>query len=121
MTSFSRKLYLHCPAAAEDFHRVQQFEHRLVHGKHVTLAQFVPAKNLGATQPFGKRLQPPVLPAYECWMPDPIIGSSVILKPKAIVRAQSSFQARQEYARHHGIETTDVVARLLPTNNRRFQ
>lgn len=40
MTSFTRKLYNQDPAAAEAFHRAQQFEHRLTYGKHVTLACF---------------------------------------------------------------------------------
>lgn len=39
MTSFTKALYRRDPAAAEAFHRSQQFEHRMVHGKTL-LAQF---------------------------------------------------------------------------------
>ena len=111
MTSFSRKLYLHSPAAAEDFHKAQRFEHRMNYGKHVTLAQF--CANPAPSVPFGKRTQVPPQHAYECWMPDPFEGSNRILKPKAVLRAQNSFEARKAYAEHHGIEITDVVSQRL--------
>ena len=69
---------------------------------------------------FGKRNIPPVATAYECWMPDPLGFGSPALKPKAIVRAQNSFEARREYAAHHGIEISDVCARRIEKQSRRF-
>lgn len=58
MTSFTRKLYAADPKAAEDFARAQQFEHRIVYGKHPTLAQFDSAFRKPTTS-FGKRVVPP--------------------------------------------------------------
>ena len=103
MTSFTRKLYNRDPAAAQAFARAQQFEHRLVYGKNVTLAQFTPARE-GTSQPFGKRTTPPTLPAYFCWAP-------VFKLPKSVVHAVNSFEARKVYAAHHGVGVTDVVSR----------
>jgi hypothetical protein len=58
MTSFTRKLYAADPVAAEEFHKAQQFEHRLAYGKHVTLAQFDSGFRKLNTS-FGKRETPP--------------------------------------------------------------
>lgn len=55
---------------------------------------------------FGRREHPPVLPAYECWAPE--LG-----KPKAILRASNSFDARKDYAKYHQIAVTEVAARLM--------
>lgn len=104
MTSFTKKLFQRDPAAAEAFHRAQQFEHRLAYGKNVSLACFTPAHHQVAAT-FGRREQPPVLPAYECWSP---LGKS-----KAVVRAVDSFQARKQYAAHTGLAVTDVCARRM--------
>lgn len=40
MTSFTRALYRRDPAAAEAFHKAQQFEHRITYGKQTQLASF---------------------------------------------------------------------------------
>lgn len=40
MTSFTKALYRRDPAAAEAFHRAQQFEHKMTYGKNATLACF---------------------------------------------------------------------------------
>jgi hypothetical protein len=124
MTSFTRKLYLTNPQAADDFHRAQQFEHRLTYGKHVTLACFEPSQIGTAPQPFGKRARPPVLPAYQCFVPDDVwvtlqqaasdeVSLSRKQPGKAVVRATSSFEARKEYAAHYGLGVFDVCARLI--------
>lgn len=61
----------------------------------------------GLTGPaFGKRELPPPLPAYIVWAPD--LG-----KPRAVVRAPDSLQARQEYAEHHRIAVTDCYAHVV--------
>lgn len=121
MTSFTKALYQRDPDAAEAFYRQQQFEHRLTYGKNVTLACFTLAahaegyghRNGLAAPSFGKRAMPPVLPAYECWMPDERGFGAPPIKPKAVIRAADSFQARQEYATYHGIKVTDVAARKM--------
>ena len=95
MTSFTRKLHETSPAAAVAIHRQEYRDYR--YGKNVTLAEFTPQAA------FGKREHPPTLPAYECWAPE--LG-----KPKAIVRASDSFQARKEYARYHQIAVSEVAA-----------
>jgi hypothetical protein len=62
MTSFTRKLYNANPAAAEDFYRQQQFEHKLTYGKQTQLAGFG-LRDARVTAPvtptFGKRAVPP--------------------------------------------------------------
>ena len=107
MTSFTRKLYLRSPKAAEDFARQSTFEHRMSYGKNVTLACFTPAHH-ALDVAFGKREHPPVQSAYEVWAPDHAhrIG-------KAILHATDSFQVRQEYANYHGLNVTDVCARRI--------
>lgn len=99
MTSYTKKLYEISPAAAKQIHRQQYRDYR--YGKHVTLAQFTPEAN---ALPFGKRETPPILPAYEC-------SSPTFGKPKQVVRAADSFTARKQYAAHHQIAVTDVMAR----------
>lgn len=106
MTSFTRKLYNRDPKAAEQFHQQQSFEHRMSYGKYVTLACFTPAHHAVDVM-FGKRQSPPTLPAYECWSP------SLPKSYKAVVRAPDSFQARKEYAAHHGIDLMSCYARVI--------
>lgn len=96
MTSFTRKLHSRDPDAARAIHRQEYGDYR--YGKHVTLAQFTPEHHA-----FGTRAVPPALPAYECWAPE--LG-----KPKQIVRAVDSFQARKQYAAYHQIAVTDCAA-----------
>lgn len=112
MTSFTRKLYSRDPAAAEQFGRQQAFEHRMSYGKSVTLACFTPAFH-AVDVAFGKRTVAPALPAYECWVPDERGFGARPLKPKAVVRAPDGFQARKEYAKHHGVSVTEVAARRV--------
>lgn len=57
MTSFTRKLYLASPAAAEDFHRTQTFEHRAEHGR-VSTPTIEPAWH-AHVRVFGKRAAKP--------------------------------------------------------------
>jgi hypothetical protein len=117
MTSYTKKLYRLDPAAAHRIHRQELHDYR--YGKHVTLAQFampnprgwdevdgvkLPSVSSWADTNFGKRVTPPVLPAYECWAPE--LG-----KPKQIVRAANSFEARKQYAAYHQIAVTEVCAR----------
>lgn len=101
MTSFTRKLYRISPRAAEDFHNAQKFEHRVQYGKHVTLACFTPDPH------FGARKELPVLPAFEC------SSFSQGGKPKQVVRAADSFEARKQYAAYHQIAIEKVDARLM--------
>lgn len=54
MTSFTRKLFNRDPAAAAAFEQSQRFDHRLVYGKHVTLAGFTMASR-PVMASFGKR------------------------------------------------------------------
>lgn len=109
MTSFTRKLFQRDPAAADAFYRAQQFETKTVYGRHNTLACFTPAHH--QVEPvFGRRQKPPVQPAYECWSP---AEDGKVAKPKAIVRAPDSFQARKVFASHHGIAVSDCCARLV--------
>lgn len=54
MTSFTKALYRRDPAAAEAFHKAQQFEHKLQYGKHTQLASF------------GLRPDPEDAAAYAC-------------------------------------------------------
>jgi hypothetical protein len=103
MTSFTRKLYHIDPDAAVRMHRQEYGDYR--YGKHVTLATFHPDTHaLAAAPAFGRRVTLPSLPAYECWAPE--LG-----KPKQIVRAVDSFQARKQYAAYHQIAVTEVAAR----------
>lgn len=98
MTSFTRKLYSRDPAAAEAFHRQQQFEHRITYGKHTQLAGF------------GLRQTPPPLPSYECW--SPMLG----YEHRSVLKAPDSYQARVAYAKAHpGMHVTDCCARAIPS------
>ena len=106
MTSFTRKLYNRDPKAAEHFRQQQSFERQFSYGKNVTLACFTPAHHAVDVM-FGKRLVTPVLPAYECWSP------SLPKSYKAVVRAPDGFQARKEYAQHHGLPVVEVAARRI--------
>ena len=54
MTSFTKALYRRDPAAAEEFHRQQTFEHKATYGKTPTLACFTPQAH-GLKPAFGKR------------------------------------------------------------------
>lgn len=54
MTSFTKALYRRDPAAAEAFHKAQQFEHKMTYGKQTQLASF------------GLRPQPEDHAAYAC-------------------------------------------------------
>lgn len=115
MTSYTRKLYDVHPAAARQIHRQELRDYR--YGKLVTVASFATCSIAISPQApeFGKRVMPPVLPAYECWSPGERSASGASTgKPKAIVRAADSFQARREYAAYHGLDVTDVCARSLP-------
>lgn len=58
MTSFTKALYRRDPKAAEEFHKAQQWEHRVVHGRTPTLACFTPSFH-GLQPVFGKRSHPP--------------------------------------------------------------
>ena|SRR5579883_920699 len=104
MTSFTRKLHAFDPSAARQIHRQELRDYR--YGKHVTLAGFtLAAHDAAAAQPaFGKREKAPVLPAYACRAPK--LG-----KPEAIVRAVNAYEARQQYAQHHGIALNEVMVR----------
>lgn len=59
MTSFTRKLYNRDPAAAEAFRKAQDFDHRIVYGRHPTLACFThtptPKVEFGKREPDMKR------------------------------------------------------------------
>ena len=115
MTSYTRKLYRRDPAAAEAFRAAQQFDNKLVYGKAVTLACFglrhheMPSRAAPEPKPsvaFGKRVAPPQLIAFEVSAPSLGLG-------KAVVRAADGFQARQEYASHHGCKVLECVARVI--------
>lgn len=58
MTSFSKKLYNRDPQAAEEFYKNQQFDQRVVYGRHPTLAGFTLAHH-EKPRVFGKRQSPP--------------------------------------------------------------